>query len=179
MTDINLLPQEEKANEKYYKLVHRLQFFSIGVLAVVAVVTVVTLVLFTSFSSKRSSLVLQLEDLSSQVNSYKSQEELIVVVKDKVHAAEELTSVRIDYQNFFSKLAQIVPQGIFFTDFRVSANKAVISGRAKNSGDVASLVSILTSSSGTQLLSDASLDTLSSDETGVFSFVISAKIVGD
>lgn len=179
MADINLLPAEEKANERYYALVHRLQIASVGILAVTAIVTIVTLALFTSASSRRSSLVSELSDLSFQVNSLKAQEELIVVVKDKVRTSEQLSTSRIEYHNFFNKLAQIVPSGIFFTDFRVAAGKAVISGRARTSGDVASFVSSLTGAAGTELVSDVSIDTLSSDETGVFSFVISAKVVGD
>ena len=179
MADINLLPKEEKANERYYALVHRLQIASIGILATVAILTIVTLVLYSSFSSRRSDLISELEDLSGQVNRFKGQEELIVVIKDKVKAAEQLLGAQIEYHNFFNNLAQIIPQGIFFTDFRVSSGRTVISARAKTSGDVASFVSVLTSARGTELIADVSIDTLSSDETGVFAFVISAKIVGD
>lgn len=179
MADINLLPQEEKANERYYALVHRLQIASVAVLAIVAVLTVATLILFTTFSRARSNLVAQLEDLSATVNSFKSQEELIVVVKDKVGSAEKLAILRLEYHNFFNKLAQLVPQEIFFTDLRISSGKVVISGRARTSGDMGGFVAILTSAKGTELVSDVSVDTLSSDETGVFSFVMSMKVVGD
>lgn len=179
MADINLLPAQERANERYYALVHRLRIASIGLLVTVAVATIGTLVLFASFSSRRSNLISQLEDLSAQVNSFKSQEELIVVVKDKVRASEQLATSRVQYHNFFNKLAQIVPGGIYFTDFRVSSGKTVISGRARTAGDVAGFVNSLTSAKGSELVSDVSVDTLSSDETGVFSFVISAKGVGD
>lgn len=179
MADINLLPQEEKANERYYALVHRLQIASVGVLVIVAILTVVTLFMFTTFSRTREGLVTQLADLSATVNGFKSQEELLVVVKDKTVAAEKLTTSRVDYHNFFNKLANLVPEGIFFTDFRVSAAKAVVSGKARGSDDVANLVNSLTSSKGTELVSDVSVDTLSSDETGQFSFVITVKVTGD
>lgn len=179
MADINLLPAEERANERYHALVHRLQTASIGILAVTAVLTIITLLMFTSFSSRRSNLVAQLEDLSGTVNSLKAQEELILVVGDKVRVAQQLAASGVEYHNFFNKLAQIVPSGIFFSDFRVSSSKAVISGKARNSGEVASFVASLTSARGAEIVSDVSIDTLSSDETGVFSFVISAKVIGD
>jgi Tfp pilus assembly protein PilN len=179
MADINPLPAEERANERYYTIVHRLQIASVAILATVAVLTIVTLILFTSASSRHSNLVLELEDLSAAIHNLKPQEELIVVVKDKVGVSQQLVTANIFYNNFFNKLAGIVPSGIYFTDFRVSAGKAVISGKARASGDVGSFVSALTGAKGSELVADVSVDTLSSDETGVFSFVISAKVIGD
>ncbi len=179
MAEINLLPQEERANERMALLSRRLQVFSIGFLIVVAILTIFTLVLFTSFSSKKSELDTQIEVFSTQVVSLKAQEELIVVVRDKASTAQQLVSSRTDFAHFFNELATLVPQGVYFTDVRVAGGKAIISGKGKTSADVAGLVSQLVASRGSELVSDVAVDTLSSSEGGVFAFVISAKLAGN
>lgn len=179
MADINLLPQEEQENERFYILVKRLQFASVGALAITALLVIVTLVMFTTSSSRKVNLASQIADLSSSINSLKAQEEFLVVVKDKVLAASKLSSKTVEYHNLFNKLATIIPQGVYFTDLRAASGKIVISGRARSSNDVAGLVSALTSARGTQIIRDLSVDTVSSDEAGVYSFVISGKLVSD
>lgn len=178
MADINLLPEEEKSQEKFLLLSKRLQMASVGFLILTALLTVLTLVLYTTFSSKRTQLVSQIEDASSTIVSLKAQEELLVVVRDKTSASLDLLAARVEFANFFNKLANFVPQGVFFTDVRFLSGKAVFSGKAKTSGDVATLVSTLSSARGAEIVSNLAVDALSSDEAGIFSFVISAKLVG-
>lgn len=179
MADINLLPQEERENERYFLLVKRLQVAAVGALVVTAILVIITLVMFTTFSSSKTSFSSQIEDLSSRINGLKAQEELLVVIKDKVSNASRLSGARVEYHSLFNKLAAIIPQGVYFTDVRVTSGKTVISGKARSSSDVAGLVSALTSAKGTEIISDVSVDTLSSDEAGIFSYVISGKVVGD
>lgn len=179
MADINLLPQEERENERFYLLVKRLQFVSVGALAITALLVIVTLVLFTTSSSRKANLASQIADLSSTINSLKAQEEFLVVVKDKVSTASKLSLSRVKYHNLFNKLATIIPQGVYFTDLRVASGKVVVTGRARSSSDVAGLVSAMTSAKGSELIVDLSVDTVSSDEAGVYSFAISGKLVSD
>lgn len=179
MADINLLPQEERENEQYFLLVKRLQVAAVGALVVTAILVIITLVMFTTFSSRKAGFSSQIEDLSSKINGLKAQEELLVVIKDKVGNASRLSGARVEYHSLFNKLAAIIPQGVYFTDVRVTSGKAVISGKARSSNDVAGLVSAVTSARGTEIISDVSIDTLSSDETGIFSYVISGKVIGD
>lgn len=178
MADINLLPEEEKAQEKFVLLSKRLQMASVGFLVLTALLTVLTLVLYTTFSSKNAQLVSEIENASSEIVSLKAQEELLVVVRDKTSASLDLLAKRVEFGNFFNKLADLVPQGVFFTDVRFLSGKAVFSGKAQTSADVAGLVSTLSSARGAAIVSDVAVDSLSSDEVGVFSFVISAKLVG-
>ena len=178
MPDINLIPVEEKAQERAEQTQKKLQFVAVGVLVLSAVVTLITLLMYTTAVSKKNNLIAQVEDNSVKINQYKPQEELLVVSKDKAGSADQLLSARTDYKNFFGKMAGLLPQGVYFTDLRVSDSKITISGRAKTSADVAGLVSSLTSASGTELVTNVAIDTLSSDEFGVYAFVISGKLTG-
>ena len=123
-------------------------------------------------------MVSQIDDAISTIASLKAQEELLVVVRDKTSASLDLLAKRIEFANFFNKLANLVPQGVFFNDVRFLSGKAVFSGKARTSTDVATLVSTLSSARGAEIVSDLAVDALSSDEAGIFSFVISAKLVG-
>src|SRR3989344_574080 len=178
MADINLIPQEERASERAQNLQHRLQFFSIGLLVLTALFTVATLVLFSSFSAKRAELVAQVEDSTSRINSYKAQEELMVVVKDKAGSAGKIINSRIEFVKMFDKFQGLIPQNVYFTDVRVASAKIIISGKARTSADVAGLASSFTSAGGQEGLSEGSIDSLSAAEDGVYSFVLSAKVKG-
>lgn len=176
MPDINLIPTEEKAEERAENLQKKLQYISIGVLAVCAVVTLITLMMFTKTVTEKNALIAQVNDNSVKINQYKAQEELLVVAKDKAAAASKLISQRTDYAALFNKMAGIIPQGVYFTDLRVSSAKVNISGRARTSADVAGLISSLTSNIGSGLIKNVALETLSSDEFGTYSFVISGGL---
>lgn len=177
MAEINLIPQEERANERVEHLQKRLQATSIGLLIFTAILTIVTLSLFAMFASARTKLIAEVDDYSSKINQFKTHEELIVVVKDKASAASQLISSRVEFPDVFDKFSQLIPQGIYFTDIRVATGKIVISGRAKTSADVAGLATSLVSASGSEVVSDVSIDSLSSDDKGIYSFVVSAKLV--
>lgn len=176
MADINLIPQEERINARTEAVQKRLQLFSIGALVLTAILTVVTLSLFAMFSSKRAELIAMVEDSSASINKLKAQEELIVVVKDKASVADEIIVSRTDYPQLFGKFSALIPQGIYFTDLRISGGKIIISGKAQTSSDVDSLSTSLLSAKGTEVFSDVSIDSLSSDDTGRYVFVLSAKL---
>lgn len=178
MSDINLIPVEEKAQERAEHFQKQLQLVSIGVLAVGAIVTLFTLIMFTKSVSEKNDLITKVEENSVKINQYKPQEELLVVAKGKAGAADKLLAQRTDYTTFFNKMANIVPQGVYFTDFRVSGTKVNISGKAKTSADVARLVSSLTSAAGSGLVKNIAIETLSSDEFGTYAFVISGELSG-
>lgn len=178
MADINLIPQEERESARIELLQKKLQIFSIGFLVFTAVLTILTLSFFAMSISSRSKLIAEVEDASVQINRLKANEELVVVVKDKVSIANQIITSRVEFSEVFEKISRLVPEGVYFTDVRVAAGKMVISGRARTSADVAGLASSLLSASGSQIVSDFSVDSLSSDEEGTYSFVISAKLVG-
>ncbi|MBI3282980.1 PilN domain-containing protein [Candidatus Curtissbacteria bacterium] len=178
MSDINLIPSEERASARVELLQKRLQIFSIGFLVTTAVLTILTLSLFAMFASRREKLIGEVEDNSQEINRLKAQEELVVVVKEKASVASQIVSSRVEFSRAFEKLSQLVPQGVYFTDIRVSAGKIVISGKARTSADVAGLASSLVSATGSEVVSDVSIDSLSSDDEGVYVFVVSAKLAG-
>lgn len=177
MADINLIPQDERNSVRAESVQKRLQISSIGFLIFTAVLTVITLSLFAMFASKKSALIADVEEHSAKINTLKAQEELVVVAKDKASAADKIIAGRVEFSEVFEKFAALIPQGIYFTDVRVTLGKIVISGRARTSSDVASLASSLVSARGTEIVSDVSIDSLSSDENGVYAFVLSAKLV--
>ncbi len=178
MADINLIPVEEQAQERFDLLQKRLQVASIGLLVFTVIAAIITLILFATNASKRESLIQQVTDNSTRIDQYKAQEELLVVTKDKATAADTIIASRQQLDSFFGKLALLIPQNVYFTDLKISGNKLTISGRAKTSADVAGLVSSFLSSKGAEILNNVSIDSLGSDETGVYSFVLSSQLIG-
>ena len=177
MADINLVPQEERAHERFDRVARRLQFASVTLLVFTAAVIVWTLVAYTRAVTAKNQLVDQISDATLKINQYKAQEELLVVTKDKVSTAEKILTTRAEYDNFLKKLATLVPQGVAFLDMKVGDDKLVVTGRAKSSSDVAGLVSSLVSAKGAEILNQVAVDSLSSDDKGIYSFILSAKMV--
>ncbi len=177
MADINLLPVEEKSAEQFENLYKKLIIAATILLVFTAVSTLAILGFFSVLSSQRSELVRRVETNSATIGDLKSIEELQVVVKQKSAVADKILTARSSLGGVFQTLVQLVPQGVFFTDMRFSGLKVVISGRAKTSADVAGLVSQLVSSRGSQIFSAVSVDSLSSDEAGIYSFVLSAQLI--
>src|SRR3990167_1555397 len=94
MPDINLVPQEERDTERFESLKKRLSVASVVLLVLTAVFTLSVLVFFTTQVSKRTQLLAQVEESAQAINSYKSQEELLVVIKDKAGLAEQILKDR-------------------------------------------------------------------------------------
>ena len=176
MADINLLPVAEKEAENLEVLRKRLTIVSIVLLVFTAVFTLITLGLFTSFASQRSNLITKIEASSNEITSLKATEELIVVIKGKVSAGYKILTARVNFANIFGQLSGLVPAGVYFTYMRFTSDKVIISGKAKTSAEMAGLVSSLTSASGSQIISSVNIDSLNSDENGVFSFAISGQL---
>lgn len=174
--DINLLPFEEREQERFALIVKRLSLAAVISLVLTALFTLITLIFFTRLASRRSELISDVERSSSTINTYKATEELVVVVKNKVASADKILSLRANYPGLFDALAQLVPQGVYFTDFKVSSGKIIITGKAKTSADVAGFVSSLLSPAGNQLVSRVSVDTLNSDDQGIYSFSLSGQL---
>src|SRR3990167_9186059 len=92
--------------------------------------------------------------------------------------ADKILSTRSNLPSFFSQLEELVPQSLYFSDLRLSADKVVISGKARSSADMAGFVTGLSSQKGAQIVSNVTIDSLSSDESGAYTFVVSAQLVG-
>ena len=175
MPDINLVPQTEKATEYFESLKKRLSVASVVLLVLTAVLTLGVLVFFTTQVSKRTQLLSQVEESAQAINNYKSQEELLVVVKDKVGPAEQILGQRVEYHQTFADLAKLVPVGVYFTDIKFVQGKISMNGKAKTSADVAGLVSSLLSAEGSKIISNVTIDTLAADETGSYTFSMQAQ----
>lgn len=176
MADINLLPIEDKKVESFESLRKKLNLFSVFLLIFTAISAVVILVLFTSLASTQQKLFLSVEQSSLAIDSYKSREELSVVTKDKASTAFKIIAVRGNQLKALNTLSEIIPQGVYFTDLKFSGGKAVFSGRARSSADVAGFISALVSDRGLEILSDVSIDSLGSGESGVYTFAVSGKL---
>lgn len=178
MPDINLVPVQERVTERFESLKKRLSVGSAILLVLTAVFTLGVLVFFTTQVSKRSQLLAQVEDNAQVINSYKSTEELLVVAKDKSSLAEKVLAQRTDYYQTFNGFAKLVPQGVYFTDIKFATGKIVMNGKAKSSAEVAGLVSSLLTPEGSKIVSNVTIDTLTADETGVYTFSIAAQATG-
>ncbi len=176
MAEINLLPQEERAYEQFALLQKRLSIGAILLLATTAILTIVMLIIYTSSVSRRSNLVARIETSSKGIEELKANEELIVVVKEKAAAADKILSGRTDHSAVFEKLASLIPTGVYFTDVKFAPEKAAISGKASSSANVAGLISSLLSSEGAKVFSSVTMDSLSSDESGVFNFSMTVTL---
>ena len=175
MPDINLVPQEEKATESFESLKKRLSVASVVLLVLTAVFTMVVLVFFTTQVSKRTQLFAKVEESAQAINSYRQQEELLVVAKDKVGLAEQILGQRVEYHKTFADFAKLVPQGVYFTDVKFAQGKIIMNGKAKTSTEVAGLVSSLLSADGSKIVSNVTIDSLAADETGTYTFSMQAQ----
>ncbi len=178
MPDINLLPVEEKGAEKTEGIRKKLSIFSAFILVLVAAFGVVTLVMYTSLASGRQRIESRIDSSTSEINALKDTEAMIVVTKDKASVAEKIISGRSDQVNVFNKFAQLVPQNVYFSDIKFTGLKATFSGKAKTSADVAGFISSLASDVGSKIISNVNIDSLSSDQEGVYTFSISGQLNG-
>ena len=176
MAEINLIPQEARKSEEFEKLKGKLTVISIVILIITAVGSIVTLAFFAYLVSQRDSLITRVQEASTTVNSYKESEELIVVAKDKTSIASKILDGRLDQVKIFTTLAQIIPKNVYFTDIKITSKDTQINGRAGTSADIAGLISALTSSEGANIVSNVSINSLVSDETGAYTFALSATV---
>lgn len=177
MADINLLPVEEREQERVAGLGKKLSVVSVIILAITAVFTLVTLLFFTTMVSKRNQLIAKVSSDSGQIESFKDIEELLVVVKSKAGVADEILAGRQDHSQILLKLSELVPQNVYFSDIRFAAQKISLSGKAKTSTDLAGLVSSFTSPAGAELISNVTIDSLGSDQSGVYQFSMTILMV--
>ena len=177
MPDINLVPIQERSTERFETLKKRLTVISVILLVLTAFFTLGVLVFFTSQVSKRTQLFAKVEGNAQTINNYKSTEELLVVAKDKVGIAEQILAARADYYQTFNGFAKLVPQGVYFTDIKFLQDKIIMNGKAKSSAEVAGLVSSLLSADGSKIISKVTIDSLTADETGTYTFSIAAQSV--
>lgn len=176
MADINLLPVEDKGTEAAEGIKKKLSVVSAVVLVATAAFGVVTLVMFTSIASQRQKIQNRIDTNTAQIESLKDTEAMIVVTKDKASIADKVLSGRADQVNLFNQFAQLVPENVYFTDIKFTGNKATFSGKAESSADVAGLISSLASDQGSKIISNVNIDSLGSDQEGVYTFNISAQL---
>lgn len=178
MADINLVTEEQKQYEGLESLRKKLSVAAVIMLVFTAVATLGTLTYFTSLVSARRDLIARIDESSAKVDSFRTVEELAVVVKEKISVAEQIIDGRSDKVKFFNSLAQLVPQNVAFGDLKLSQGRVTISGSAKTSNDIAAFVSALVSSRGAEVISQVSVDALSSGDNGTYTFGISGSVAG-
>lgn len=175
MADINLLPTEERSARNFEVAQGKVTLVSTIFLVLTAIFTLGTLGFFITLTSQRNQLLAQIEDASSRINSLKSTEELVVVTKGKVSTGSKILSSRVDFPKFFDKFANLVPEGVYFSDVRFTGARVSLVGKARTSADVAGLVSALVGQ-GSEIVTGVAVDSLSSDESGVYAFSMTAQL---
>ncbi len=177
MADINLIPAEEKTSDSLASLQHKLTIFSVLLLAVVAVFTIVTLVMFTQLKSQETALNERISKAATAVSSNQLSEWLLSTVSKKADSANKVLASRLLYTDVLTKTAELMPQGVYFSDFKLSGTKVTTSAKAKTSADVANLVSsFVTTDQGKKLYSSISIDSLASDDKGNYAFSVSMEL---
>lgn len=177
MSEINLLPIEEKKTETIESIRRKLSLLSVFLLVSTAISAIAVLAFFASLASTKQKLISKIEQSSLTIDNYKLQEELAVITKDKVSTASKIIAGRDNQLKALNTLSEIIPQGVYFTDIKFSGGKTVFSGKAKTSADVAGFISALVSSKGLEIISDVTIESLSSSESGVYTFSVSGKLV--
>lgn len=176
--NINLLPTEEKSAESFNSAQKRVLYIAIALIVITGVTTFVILGLFSTEISKRTDYIASVQKSAQEINSNKSKEELVVVVKDKSVDAQKVLDSRINYDKIFGGLAKsFVPQGVYFSSIKFNGAKIAVSGKAKTSADAAGIFSALVSREGSTIFSNVNMESLSSDEKGNYSFTLSMNIV--
>lgn len=177
MAEINLLPSEEKTSDSLNSLQKKLTILSVVVLVVVAVFTVVTLVLFTTAKTRESQLKADIEKAAGEVAANKLTEDLLTVVSKKAISANKVISGRLIYTDVITKIAELMPKDVYFSDLKIAGSKLTTSAKAKTSADVANLVSsFVTSEEGKKLFSSISIDSLATDADNNYAFSVSMQI---
>lgn len=177
MTDINLLPSEDKVSEKLSSLQKKLTVFSIVVLGAVSVFTITTLVMLTAAKDKEKELKARVRVATDEVTSQQLTEELLTVVDKKVETASKARASRIIYTNVLRRTAELMPTGVFFSDLRIDGLKLSSGSTAKSSSDVANLVSsFVTTDEGKKLFTSMSVDSLATTVDGEYAFSVSMQV---
>lgn len=179
MAEINLLPVDERKNENLEKLRKNLSVFSTIALFAVAGFALVTLIFFTRLIGERREIISRIEAASSMISSFENTEALLVVTKSKTSLASDVLNSRTDHIEFFNNFSSIIPTNVYFSDIKFTSGKVTFTGKAKTSADLAGLVASLASPDGSKLISTVSIDSLSADEERIYSFGISALVVGE
>lgn len=176
MPDINLLPEEERSAESFDNVRRKLLMGSIGALVVTGVLTLGLLIYYTAVNSKKAELITKVEASTQTIESLKANEELVVVTKGKTSEAIEILNARLDLYDFFTAFSELVPQNLNFSDLKISDGKLIASGKAGNSGAVANFIAALVSVNGQKIVSDVSVDSLNSNESGTYDFVVNMNL---
>lgn len=177
MTDINLLPSEDKVSEKLSSIQKKLTAFSVVVLGVVAAFTVATLVMFTAAKADEGKLKERVGAAAGDVSSQQLTEELLTVVDKKTESASKIIASRLLYTEILKKTAELMPLGVAFSDLKIDGVKMSASAKAATSADVANLVSSFVSSEeGKKLFSSISIDSLATDTEGKYTFSVSMQV---
>ncbi len=177
MADINLIPAEEKTSDALASVQQKLTIASLVMLVAVAVFTVVTLVMFTQTKALETSLNSRISKATTDVSANKLSEWLLSTVSKKTESANKVLGSRLLYTDVLTKTAELMPQGVYFSDFKISGTKVSTSAKARTSADVANLVSsFVTTDEGKKLFSSLSIDSLASDDKGNYAFSVSMEI---
>lgn len=178
MANINLLPIEERSAANFGFVQKKFLIGSVLIIVVTGLVTFGILGFFSIEASKRKDLNSRVELSVSEINNYKPVEELLVIIHDKAADGQKIIDGRVDVNEVFTNLSELIPQEVYFSDIKFAGDKIALTGKAKTSADAAGLVSSLVSAQASKIFSDVNMESLSSDEKGNYAFSLSMKISG-
>lgn len=178
MANINLLPTEEKSAANFGFVQKKFLVGSILVIAITGLITFGILGVFSIEASKRKDLNSRVELSVTEINNYKPVEELLVIIHDKVSDGQKIIDGRVDVDEVFTNLSELIPREVYFSDIKFAGDKVALSGKAKTSADAAGLLSSLVSTQAAKIFSDVNMESLSLDESGNYSFTLSMKLTG-
>lgn len=178
MANINLLPAEEKSAANFGFVQKKFLVGSVLVIVLTGLVTFGILGFFSIEAAKSKELNSQVEQSVAEINSYKPVEELLVIVHDKVSDGQQIIDGRVDVNQVFTNLSELIPREVYFSDIKFAGDKIAFTGKAKTSSDAAGLVSSLASPQAAKIFTNVNMESLSTDEKGNYSFTLSMKIAG-
>lgn len=131
--NINLLPPELKESKKREKRRSLVTGLSIGLLVLMVLITGALLVVVVLQNRRITEANKNLENTKIEVNSYKQQEAIAVVLKSQLSTIDSLIKHEFPQAQAFNLINALTPEGIRIFSFSINkANKIVLQGETSD-----------------------------------------------
>jgi hypothetical protein len=125
---INLLPPELEANKKKAKRRALINRLSVSLLAFMVALSAVGLVLDIIQSLNVKNLDRKVDSVKAEVTKQKKQEELVLVLKDRISGINNLLNNDTPHAKAFNLITKLVPDSVKINNFSIDKKGVVLLG---------------------------------------------------
>ena len=178
MTEINLLPEEERKEVAAKRLKSRVIVFSIGAVILAALISIAVFGYWGVLIAQEKQLGDKISKLEQQIEGLKTIEGLARVLKNKLAAIVVISGKTQNFDKILGDITQVIPQGVTLSDLTVSDKSVVtLTGNAVSATEFSNLVTaLLRQDAGGANFSDVAVESVSRDDKGIYKFSVSAKL---